>query len=181
PPEGFNVAVPTDDAFFDPNGTGDQIIYLNRSQYDPTTGTSIDNPRQQANSITAWIDGSMIYGSDAARAAALRTFSGGQLKTSAGDLLPFNSDGLANANDAHLVSDDQLFLAGDVRANENIELTSLQTLFVREHNRIAAALAAKNPTLTDEQLYQLGRRQVIAEIQAITYNEFLPALLGKNA
>ena len=181
PAEAFNVAVPVGDQFFDPEKTGTQLIFLNRSQYDPTSGTSTDNPRQQINSITAWIDGSMIYGSDTVRAAALRTFSGGQLKTSAGHLLPFNTDGLANANDAHLVSDDQLFLAGDVRADENIELTSLQTLFVREHNRIAAALAAKNPTLTDEQLYQLDRRQVIAEIQAITYNEFLPALLGRNA
>ena len=45
----------------------------------------------------------MVYGSDAAAAAALRTFSGGKLKTSAGDLLPFNTAGLANANDAHLV------------------------------------------------------------------------------
>src|SRR5205823_2065983 len=181
PADAFNISVPTGDAFFDPTGTGTQLIYLNRSQYDPTTGTSTDNPRQQTNSITAWIDGSMIYGSDTARAAALRTFTGGQLKTSAGNLLPFNTDLLPNANDAHLVNDDQLFLAGDVRANENIELTSLQTLFVREHNRIAAALAARNPMLTDEQLYQQARQQVIAEIQAITYNEFLPALLGKNA
>ena len=47
------------------------------------------------------------------------------------------------ANDAHLVPDDQLFAAGDVRANENIELTSLQTLFVREHNRIADAIAGR--------------------------------------
>ena len=31
------------------------------------------------------------------------------------------------------------FLAGDVRANENIELTSMQTLFVREHNCWAVA------------------------------------------
>ena len=38
------------------------------------------------------------------------------------------------ANDAHRVPDDQLFAAGDVRANENIELTALHTLFVREHN-----------------------------------------------
>ncbi len=67
-----------------------------------------------------------------------------------------------------------MFLAGDVRANENIELTAMQTLFVREHNYQATKIAAANPSLTDEQIYQKARSIVIAEIQAITYNEWLP-------
>jgi hypothetical protein len=177
----FNISVPTGDAQFDPNSTGTQIIPLARSNSDPATGTSTSNPRQQINSITAFLDGSMVYGSDATRAAALRTFSGGLLKTSAGNLLPLNTAGLANANDTHQTPNDQLFLAGDVRANENTELTSVQTLFVREHNRIATQLAKDNPTWTDEQLYQEARRVVIGEIEAITFNEFLPALLGQGA
>ncbi|HEX4794131.1 MAG TPA: peroxidase family protein [Humisphaera sp.] len=167
PADAFNIAVPKGDPQFDPAGTGTQVITLNRSQYDPATGTSTSNPRQQTNSITAWIDASMIYGSDAATAASLRTFSGGKLKTSAGDLLPLDSSGQ--------------FLAGDVRAEENPELTTLQIVFVREHNRIAAQIARSNPKLTDEQIYQQARRQVIAEVQEITFNEFLPALLGPAA
>jgi hypothetical protein len=103
------------------------------------------------------------------------------MKTSDGNLLPSNTAGFANANDSHQTPDDQLFLAGDVRANENIELTSLQVLFVREHNRIAADIAQHNPSLNDEAIYQQARIHVIGEIQAITYNEFLPALLGTNA
>ena len=122
------------------------MISLNRSITDPATGTSTSNPAQQVNTITAYLDGSMIYGSDATRAAALRTFSGGLLKTSAGDLLPFNTDGLAERQRrSHFPDDSQLFLAGDVRANENVELTALQTLFVREHNlpgRIAEGRAS---------------------------------------
>ncbi|MBI3821747.1 MAG: carboxypeptidase regulatory-like domain-containing protein [Planctomycetes bacterium] len=177
----FNILVPKGDPQFDPNGTGTQVITLNRANFDPATGTSKANPRQQVNNITAWLDGSMVYGSDATRAAALRTFSGGKMKTSDGNLLPFNTAGLANANDAHIVANDQLFLAGDVRANENTELTSLQTLFVREHNRLADQIATAHPTWTDEQIYQEARRTVIAELQAITYNEFLPALLGSAA
>jgi peroxidase len=84
-------------------------------------------------------------------------------------------------NDAHIVPDSTLFAAGDVRANQSVELMALHTLFVREHNRIANAIQADNPGFSDERLYQLARRLVGAEIQAITYNEWIPALLGPNA
>jgi len=180
PKEAFPIVVPTGDASFDPSNTGTMTIPMARSRYDLTTGTSKDNPRQQINSITAFIDGSQIYGVDPKRAAALREFAGGLLKTSDGNLLPFNTDGFNNANDAHRLEDNQLFLAGDVRANENPELLSLHTLFVREHNRIAAEAAQRHPEWTDEDLYQHARRVVIAELQKITFEEFLPAILGPN-
>jgi len=64
-------------------------------------------------------------------------------------------------------------VAGDVRANENIALTALHTLFAREHNRIVAALPSY---LTAEERFQIARRVVGAEIQYITYTQFLPAL-----
>jgi hypothetical protein len=177
PREALNVSIPIGDASFDPNSTGTQIIPLSRSKY-VTDATSV---RQQVNDITAFLDGSMIYGSDATRAAALREMSGGRLRTSAGNMLPYNTTGLANANDTHQFADSELFLAGDVRANENSELTALQTLFVREHNRLSGVIAASHPTWNDERLYQAARRLVIAEVQNITYNEYLPALLGRNA
>ncbi len=166
PAETFDVAVPKGDPYFDPAGTGTQVIPLDRSEY--AAGTGVTSPRQQLNDITAYMDGSMVYGSDATTAARLRTFSGGRLKTSSGNLLPFDTDG-------------QNFLAGDVRAEENAELTSIQTLFLREHNRVAGQIVSKNPSWTDEQIYQQARRLVIGEIQQITYNEFLPALLGPGA
>lgn len=181
PSSAFNIAVPKGDPSFDPLGTGTQVIPLNRSESDPATGTSTKNPRQQITEITAFIDASQVYGSDPTRSDALRSHVGGKLLTSAGNMLPFNTAGLPNANDAHIVPDNQLFLAGDVRANENVELTSMQTLFVREHNRIADQIHADHPNLTDEQIYQQARAIVGAEMQAITYNEFLPALLGPNA
>lgn len=164
----FNIPVPTGDPDFDPNGTGTQSIPLTRSAFDPATGSSTSNPRQQINDITAWIDGSMIYGSDEATANSLRTGSGGKLKTSDGNLLPIDA---ASGQ----------FLAGDIRSNENPGLVSLQTLFVREHNRIADQIAARDASLSDQQIYDRARMKVIAEIQAITYNEFLPALLGPAA
>src|SRR5262249_6165164 len=99
------------------------------------------------------------------------------LLTSAGNLLPFNTMGLPNANEGP-TPNNQLFVAGDVRANENIELTAVQTLFMREHNRIAGMIKNALPVLSDEDIYQYARAIVIAEVQSITFNEFLPALLG---
>ncbi len=177
PAEPLPIEIPEGDPYFDPDGEGTATIDFNRSAYDTETGDSIDDPRQQINQITAFLDGSVVYGSDQERADALRTFEDGKLKTSEGDLLPFNEDGLANAGG----TSDELFLAGDVRANENAALTSMHTLWVREHNRIADEIVAENPTLTDEEIYQQARSLVTAEIQAITYNEFLPALLGFGA
>jgi hypothetical protein len=170
PREAINVPVPAGDPVFDPDSTGTQTIPVSRSIFDPATGTGTDNPRQQINEITAWLDGSMIYGSDVDTAASLRTFSGGKLKTitsPTGDLPPIDNNGN--------------YLGGDVRANENIELTSMHTLFVREHNRLAGQIAAANPTLTDDEIYQRARAIVIAELQVITYKEWLPALLGPGA
>ena len=81
-----------------------------------------------------------------------------------------------------------MFLAGDVRANEQVGLLAFHTLFVREHNRLADKIVKKYkralPSGTserDEHIYQLARKIVGAELQAITYNEFLPALLGPMA
>ena len=174
------ISVPAGDPYFDPLGTGTQIIPFNRSRWDSTTGTSQNNPRQQPNEVTSYLDGSQIYGSDAVRADTLRAHVGGRLLTSDGNMLPFNTFGLPNDNNGPF-PDNQLFVAGDVRANENIQLTALQTLFMREHNRIADQIHAGHPQLDDETIYQLARRYVGAELQVITYNEFLPALLGPNA
>jgi peroxidase len=172
------IAVPLGDPWFDPNSTGVETIDFFRSIYHHGTGDDLAYPRQQMNHITHFLDASNVYGSNDVRAATLRTNDGtGRLLVSAGDLLPFNTTGLPNDGG----TGPELFLAGDVRANEQVALTSMHTLFVREHNRLAQEIAANDPSLTGEQVYQEARRIVGALMQAITYNEFLPALLGPNA
>jgi hypothetical protein len=170
----------------DPSGMATQTF--ERSSFDPNTGTT--NPRQQINAITSFLDLSQVYGSTNALADALRTHSGGLMKTSPGNMLPYDNsnyflpDQLAlinMANDSGAVATSNLFVTGDVRGNENVELTALQTLFVRNHNLIASELQAEHPTWSDEQLYQEARKINIAEYQSITYNAYLPALLGQNA
>jgi hypothetical protein len=184
--EPMSISVPTGDPYFDPAGTGTKAIRTVRSLFDPTTGTSASNPREQVNNLTAWIDGSMVYGSDTKTATALRTMQGGKLKLGSDGMLPLNNstnfpEGTVEQANIQRVPDDQMFATGDVRGNENIELIGLQTLFVREHNRIASRLASQNPALTDQELYSRARAMVVAEIQAITFNEWLPAVLGPNA
>lgn len=179
------VTVPLCDAYLDPYCTGTQVIPFKRSVYDASTGTDATNPRQQFNEITGYVDGSNVYGSDAARAAWLRTFQGGKLKvthTSYGDLLPYNDGTQPNAGSPEKpdLSTD-LFVAGDIRANEQPTLAVMHTLFVREHNWQAERIARAHPGYSDEQLYQAARRIVIAELQHITYTEFLNALLGPGA
>ncbi len=173
-----NIEIPKGDEIFDPQGTGTAEIFFNRSMHDPDTGTAADNPRQQVNAVTGWIDASTVYGSDTQRADALRTNDGtGRLKTSEGNFLPYNEQQFPNSR-FQLSS---LFLAGDERANENIGILSIQTLFMREHNRLAEEIAGSSPGLSGEEIYQRARRIVGARIQAVTYNEFLPRLLGPGA
>lgn len=173
PAEPFDVEVPAGDPHFDPAGTGSRTIALDRSIY-----TMVRGVRQQTNAITAYIDASHIYGSDAERTRALRSLDGsGRMKTSPGDLLPFNEDGLPNAPSDSAA----FFVTGDLRANEQVGLLALHTLFLREHNWWADRIRRDNAGLNDDQIFERARAIVGAEIQSITYNEFLPVLLGRGA
>lgn len=70
------------------------------------------------------------------------------------------------------------YYTGDARANENMHLTTLHLIMVRQHNAIAGKLLSLNPHWDDETIFQETRHIVTAQIQHITYNEFLPVLLG---
>lgn len=173
PAEHMNIPVPMGDPQFDPKGTGAQWIGMDRSFY-----TMVAGKREQMNVITAYLDASQVYGSDQARALELRTLDGtGRLKTSAGDLLPYNVNGFPNAPS----TDPSFFLAGDLRSNEQVGLTAMHTLFVREHNYWADYIRTNQPGLDDDGIYYRARAIVGAEMQVITYRDFIPALLGPNA
>jgi hypothetical protein len=161
------------------------VIAFNRSAAAP--GTGVFNTRQHINTETAFLDAEAVYGATDARLDWLRNGSvdGNPDNNSASLLMPGNylprADARGNASTAPTMAVDGRLLskpnrariAGDVRANEQAALTAVQTLFAREHNRIVAALPS---TLSQEDRFQLARAVVIAEIQFITYNEFLPAM-----
>jgi len=158
----ISITVPADDKFLEPGST----IPLTRAAIDPATGVA-GHPAIGINMITGWLDGSQIYGSDAATAANLRT-ADGHMKTSAGDNLPIDPKS-------------GMFMAGDVRAQENPDLTALQVLFVREHNYQVGQLEKEHPNWSGDQLYEMAKAITTAEMVNITYSEWLPHLLGKDA
>ena len=179
------IQVPAGDPWFDPWNIGQALIPMRRSTPFPGTGTGPDNPLQHVNVITAFIDASAVYGSSQARADWLRSFTDGKLKTSAGNLLPFNTldgeyDSEVDPTAPHM--DDPVgmgpkhFVAGDARANENPLLTSFHTLFVREHNRLCDSLIVQNPGWSDEEIYQHARKMVSGMLQAIVFEEWLPTM-----
>lgn len=177
PAEAMPIPVPPGDPQFDATATGAAELPFHRSLFENLGGSA--GLREQINTLTAFIDASNVYGSDPDRALALRSRDGsGRLRTSAGELLPHNSDGLPNAPRA---DDATMFLAGDVRANEQLGLTAMHVLFLREHNRLADQIAAADPTLSGRDIYLRARALVGAMMQRITYSEFLPLLLGPDA
>jgi len=186
PSEFISVNVPSCDIHFDPGCTGAVSIFQRRSKYDPSTGLIPGNPRMHINEITSFIDASAIYGSNVHRADWLRTFQNGKLKTSTGNQLPYNTT-TGEFNDPidptapFMVLDVtpkpiKFFVAGDVRANEQPTLMSMHTLFMREHNTICDSLSSQFPSWNDEEIYQRARKIVGAKLQAIIYEEYLPAL-----
>jgi Animal haem peroxidase len=151
------------------------------------SGTGVTTPRQQLNTVSGYIDAYAVYGGTTARLEWLRLgpVDGTLADNSAFLLLPDGylprADARGDADTApEMDSMGQLVthpataaVAGDVRANENIALTAVHTLFAREHNRIVARLP---DTLSEEEKFQIARRVVGAEEQYVTYREFLPAL-----
>lgn len=117
------------------------------------------------NHVTPFIDGTMVYSYDFEKIKLLRTFKDGLMRVSDGDLPP--RDDTTNK-----------MLSGDPRIDENAGLTIIHTLFIREHNYWARRLKMMRRGWSDEQLFWKARQLVIAELQVITYEEWLPALLG---
>lgn len=142
-------------------------------------------PREQLNQATAFIDGSVVYGSSDDRTRSLRTGNGGLLRMfitpDNRTLLPQTTDPNDGCNELEMNRKGHYcFESGDARANENLHLTSMHLIWARHHNYLARNLAKINPHWDDDQLFQESRKILGAQMQHITYNEFLPILLSEN-
>ncbi|XP_031164659.1 eosinophil peroxidase-like [Sander lucioperca] len=190
----FPIQFPRDDP-----RVGEQCIPFFRSA--PACGSGntgyifgASNVRQQINSLTAYIDAGQVYGEEDIKARFLRNLTSDkgllrvntQFTDNGKELLPFSSSTtnvcatrarITNNTNAQEVP---CFVGGDERTNENIALISLHTLFVREHNRLARALANLNPQWDGERLYQEARKIMGGYMQVITFRDYLLHIVGPD-
>ncbi|XP_033951148.1 eosinophil peroxidase [Pseudochaenichthys georgianus] len=151
--------------------------------------------REQINGVTAFLDLGQVYGSEELLAKYLRDpdSDGGLLRVNTEfrdirrELLPFHPMQANMCATRRRVTNDTnarevpCFLAGDVRVDENIALTSIHTLFMREHNRLARQLKRINPQWDSETLYQEARKIMGAYTQLFVFRDYLPHIVGPDA
>ncbi|MBU2327474.1 MAG: heme peroxidase, partial [Alphaproteobacteria bacterium] len=70
------------------------------------------------------------------------------------------------------------YVAGDGRANENVTLTSMHTIWARNHNFHVEKLMDAGFEGTPEELFQAAKMVNEAEYQRVVFTEFADALIG---
>ena len=185
-PPCFPIMMPEDDS------RPGQCMEFTRSS--PTCGSGSTSvffedlqQREQVNRLTSFIDASQVYGSDSDFATSLRNLTNdfGRLREGitydyGKPLLPFNDGHPIDCRRDPRDSDIGCFLAGDVRANEQLGLLTMHTLWLREHNRLAEQLRSINPHWDGDKVYQEARAVVWASMQHITYQHWLPLVIGPS-
>uniref|UniRef100_A0A8C5P9H6 NAD(P)H oxidase (H2O2-forming) n=1 Tax=Leptobrachium leishanense TaxID=445787 RepID=A0A8C5P9H6_9ANUR len=170
PAEFLNIYIPGGDKVFDPTNKSNVVLPYQRSKWSPGTGRSPNNPRDQVNSVTTWIDGSSIYGSSHSWCDALRSFSGGQLASGADKQFPSNAKSSLPMWKAPDPSTGQrgnegIYGFGNAMANESPFLQAASIVWFRYHNYLAQTFMERNPDWTDEDVFQNARKWVIATYQ----------------
>ncbi|CAL4122234.1 unnamed protein product, partial [Meganyctiphanes norvegica] len=170
----FPIELPRDDGFFGPRRQTCMNFVRSNLAVDHECRFG---PVEQINVLTHWNDASTLYGQNQNDQNTLRSFRNGLLRTSGNNLLPVTTE--AAECEAPSRGGD-CYLAGDSRVNEQPGLALLHTIWVRQHNRIARQLQQLNPRWPDEAVFQETRRIIGAQITHITYNEWLPIIIGEE-
>ncbi|XP_041371604.1 dual oxidase 2-like [Gigantopelta aegis] len=191
PREFFNIPIPKGHVRYDPEGEGGKELPLLRTRFDARTGYSPNNPRQQLNEITPFLDGGLMYGTAKAWTDTLREFKGGRLL--AEDLTKPLSDSIPVRNDIRLPMPNppspkdhvlrpvtRFYRIGNPRGNENPFLLAFGVMWFRWHNYLCERLSATNPDWSDERLFNEARKLVIAQHQKIVMYDWLPAWLQRK-
>ncbi|WP_176611386.1 peroxidase family protein [Actinomadura sp. WMMB 499] len=183
-PQGERADIPVDGD--DPLETKRAPAAVRFTRSTPAQGTGTANAREQINNVSSYLDGSAVYATTAGRLEWMREgpvdgnlANNGARLLLPGDHLPRRDarGDVAAAPEVELGGElladpGKAVVTGDPRANNNTAVTAVETLIAREHNRIVDRLP---DSLSEEEKFQIARRVVIAKVQYITYNEFLPA------
>uniref|UniRef100_UPI00398F410F dual oxidase 2 n=1 Tax=Pristiophorus japonicus TaxID=55135 RepID=UPI00398F410F len=185
PPEFLDIPIPRGDSVFDPNGTNNVRLLFQRSEWDMHSGHSPNNPRLQVNEVSAWIDGSSIYGSSHSWCDELRSFSDGRLASGSDSRLPKPSSIKLPMWNHPDPSTGQTGLQGfydfgNVGANENPFIMAESIIWFRYHNYLASRFKIQASSWSDEDIFQHSRKWVVAVFQNIVLYEWLPKYLGRN-
>ncbi|KAJ8985608.1 hypothetical protein NQ317_015101 [Molorchus minor] len=138
-----------------------------------------NQPAEQLTAVNHYLDLSIVYGNDDLTSQQLRQFQGGRLRVDIRGNQQWPPRNL-NATGVCAIQNIQeaCYLAGDTRVNQNPQLTVLQVVLLREHNRIADTLGQLNPHWDDETIFQEARKINIGQHQHISYYEWLPIFIG---
>ncbi|AUM12713.1 peroxidase family protein [Ketobacter alkanivorans] len=150
------------DAAGSAHDSGDGTMPIGRTPADPTRDPHDGRAPTFLNENTAWWDGSQIYGSDIETNHRLRTMVDGQMRLQANGMLPVGADGLPETG---------------FNRNWWVGLELMHTLWVQEHNSIAAMLKESYPNWSDERLFQTARLINAALIAKIHTVDWTPAIL----
>ncbi|KAG8226506.1 hypothetical protein J437_LFUL019366, partial [Ladona fulva] len=180
PPKCIPIKIPRDDPFYSKFHIG--CFGMRRAGILNTTGCSYPE-KHQIHTGTHFMDMSSVYSNSVNGVNKLRKFVKGLLRAK---ILPrphrrkdIYLPQVAKPTRSCFVGNDSApcYESGDFRVNQNLGLVVFQTIFLREHNRIAKELYEMHPEWSDETLFQEARRISIAQYLHITYNEFLPAVI----
>jgi dual oxidase len=190
PPEYFNIPIPENHSYRK-SFKHTNLPFL-RTRYDQTTGYSPNNPRQQLNEITPYLDGGLFYGISKQWADQLRTYENGtidpdgRLAYSHDKLFPaYNKERLPMANPPppfyhsmfvkshETLPVSRFFKLGNPRGNENPFLLTFGILWFRWHNLLAERIRHFQPGWSSEKVFNEARKWVIATQQKIVVYDWL--------
>lgn len=182
----------------------DPVLYANQK----LSGGDIqpDGTLAVYNNATSFLDMHFLYGLDDEMNSLLRTKSHGKLKTTPLTGITL-TDSVKNieyttefremppayaelqlpveANYPALGNHSQFFVGGDDRINENMGLTAIHIMWLREHNKVCDELIESTPKYRnhpvkfDEEIFQLARDIVISKYQHIIYEQYIPSVFGQ--
>ncbi|KAI8119665.1 Peroxidase [Lucilia cuprina] len=132
---------------------------------------------EKITTTTAFLDLSSVYGNSLEQNIKVRQYKGGLLKTSLYNSKPFLPIQSSSCSECP-ANNEQCYSIPDNRNQFTPIIAVLQTIFVREHNRLAKILSQINPHYSDERIFQVARKINIAQYQKITFYDWLPLILG---